>query len=85
MQKKVSLSTINRTHNKYFSNPKQIKRVLFLCSSKKLQRMKFLKFMKEKKISPDEFFFTDEIIFNISSYFNRNYKIRFSKQTQKNK
>jgi len=83
IQKRVSLSTINRTLNKGLSKPKQIKKVFFLSSSKKFQRLKFLQFMKQNNISPDKIFFTDESIFNLSSFFNRNYKIRLSKQTQK--
>ena len=68
IQKRVSLSTINRTLNKGLSKPKQIKKVFFLSSSKKFQRLKFLQFMKQNNISPDKIFFTDESIFNLSSF-----------------
>ena len=39
--------------------------------------------MKKNEIDPSKIFFTDESIFNLSSYFNQNYKIRLSKETQK--
>ena len=39
--------------------------------------------MKAHNISPSDIFFTDESIFNLSSYFNRNMKIRVSKRTEK--
>ena len=39
--------------------------------------------MKKNEIEPGDIFFTDESTFNLSSYFNRNYKIRLSPQTQK--
>ena len=82
-KKKVSLSTVNRTLNSFLSRPKQIKKVFFLSMTNREQRLKFLKFMKKNRIEPDSIFFTDESTFNLSSYFNRNYKIRLSPQTQK--
>ena len=82
-KKNVSLSTINRTLNNNISKPKQIKKVIFLSSTNKEQRLKFLNFMKKNDIGPANIFFTDESTFNLSSYFNRNYKIRLSRQTQK--
>ena len=81
--KKVSLSTVNRILNKYISKPKQIKKIFFLSTTNKIQRLQFLKFMKRNQIDPSKIFFTDESVFNLSSYFNRNYKIRLSKETQK--
>ena len=48
-----------------------------------MQRLQFLKFMTRNQIDPSKIFFTDESVFNLSSYFNRNYKIRLSKETQK--
>ena len=39
--------------------------------------------MKKNEIEPGDIFFTDESTFNLSSHFNRNYKIRLSPQTQK--
>lgn len=83
LQKKISVSTVNRILNKYISKPKQIKKVFFLSTTNKNQRLKFLKFMKRNDIDPSKIFFTDESIFNLGSYFNRNYKIRLSKETQK--
>ena len=44
--KKVSLSTVNRILNKDISKPKQIKKVFFLSTTNKMQRLQFLKFMK---------------------------------------
>ena len=82
-KKRVSLSTVNRTLNKHLSKPKQIKKVFFLSSTNREQRMKFLQFMKKNGIEPANIFFTDESTFNLSSYFNRNYKIRLSPLTQK--
>ena len=82
-QKKVSLSTVNKTLNQYLSKPKPIRKVFYLDENKKEQRLKFLKFMKAHNISPSDIFFTDESIFNLSSYFNRNMKIRVSKRTEK--
>lgn len=49
MQKKVSLSTVNKTLNKYLSKPKNIKKVFFLSSHDKIKIMKFLQFMKKIK------------------------------------
>ena len=39
--------------------------------------------MKRNQIDPSKIFFTDESIFNLSSYFNKNYKIRLCRETQK--
>ena len=47
MNKKVSLSTINNTLNKYISKPKPMRKVFFLCQKKKELRLRFLIFMKE--------------------------------------
>ena len=81
LQKKISLTTVNKTLNKYLSTPKQIKKVFFLSSENKKKRLKFLKFMKENKINPHKIFFTDESNFNVTSYLNRNYRIRLCKKT----
>ena len=82
-QKKVSLSTVNKTLNQYLSKPKPVRKVFYLDENKKEQRLKFLQFMKAHNISPSDIFFTDESIFNLSSYFNKNMKIRVSKRTEK--
>ena len=39
--------------------------------------------MKKNQISTENIFFSDESIFNLASYFNRNYKIRLSKKTSR--
>ena len=39
--------------------------------------------MKQNNLFPSQIFFTDESVFNVASYFNRNYKIRLSKTTSK--
>ena len=39
--------------------------------------------MAENSINPGDIFFTDESIFYLSSYFNKNYKIRLSHETQR--
>ena len=83
MLKKISLSTVNKTLNQYLSRPKQMRKVFYLNEKKKEQRLKFLLFMKENSISPDDIFFTDESIINLSSYFGKNNKIRISKRTAK--
>lgn len=83
LQKRVSLSTVNKTLNKYLSKPKNIKKVFKLSSVEKEKRIEFLQFMKKNEIYPENIFFTDESIFNLSSYFNRNYKIRLCKKTQR--
>lgn len=49
----------------------------------KEKRLEFLKFMKKNRISPKNIFFTDESNFNISSFFNRNSKIRLSNKTSR--
>ena len=79
--KKISLSTVNKTLNTCLSKPKQIRKVFYLTSSEKAKRLNFLRFMKQNHLFPNKIFFTDESIFNISSYFNRNCKIRLSKKT----
>ena len=83
LQKKVSLSTVNKTLNQYLSKPKPIRKVFYLDENKKEQRLRFLQFMKAHEISPSDIFFTDESVFNLSSYFGRNMKIRVSKRTEK--
>ena len=55
-QKKVSLSTINKTLNQYLSKPKPIRKVFYLDENKKEQRLKFLQFMKAHDISPSDIF-----------------------------
>ena len=82
MPKTISLSIVNKTLNQYLSKPKQMRKVFYL-NEKKEQRLKFLLFMKENSISPDDIFFTDESIINLSSYFGKNNKIRISKRTAK--
>ena len=83
MPKKISLTTVNKTLNQYLSRPKHMRKVFYLNEKKKEQRLKFLLFMKENSISPDDIFFTDESIINLSSYFGKNNKIRISKRTAK--
>ena len=70
IQKKISLSTSNKTLNKYISRPKNIKKVFYLSTYEKAKRFEFLKFMKQKGITPEKIFFTDESIFYLSSHFN---------------
>ena len=82
-QKKISLSTVNKVLNRYLSKPKQIKKVFFLSTLNKEKRLEFLKFMKKNRISPQNIFFTDESSFNISSFFNKNNKIRLSNKTSR--
>ena len=83
LQKKVSISTINKILNKFISKPKKIRKVFLLTETQKKKRYEFLEFMKKKKITPSDIFFTDESIFNLSSL-NGNCKIRISKKMQKN-
>ena len=83
IQKKISLSTANKTLNKYLSKPKNIKKVFFLSTKEKAKRFEFLKFMKQNGITPENIFFTDESLFFLSSYFNKNYKVRMCKNTQR--
>lgn len=64
MPKTISLSTVNKTLNQYLSKPKQMRKVFYLNEKKKDQRLKFLLFMKENSISPDDIFFSDESIIN---------------------
>ena len=54
-----------------------------MTETQKKKRYEFLEFMKKKKITPSDIFFTDESIFNLSSL-NGNCKIRISKKKQKN-
>ena len=42
LQKKVSLSTVNKTLNQYLSKPKPIRKVFYLDENKKEQRLRFL-------------------------------------------
>ena len=42
-QKKVSLSTVNKTLNKYLSKPKRIRKVFVLNEKQKEQRFNFFK------------------------------------------
>ena len=81
--KKISLSTTNKMLNKYVSKQKNIRKVFCLEKSEKSKRLQFLKFMRLNKITPSNIFFTDESIFNLSSYFNKNSKIRITKKTQR--
>ena len=83
LQKKISLSTANKTLNSGLSKPKQIRKVFYLTINEKAKRLNFLRFMKQNNLFPDKIFFTDESVFNIASYFNKNYKIRLSKRTSK--
>ena len=83
LPKKISLSTVNKTLNNCLSKPKNIRKVFFLSSNEKIKRLNFLRFMKQNQIFPDKIFFTDESIFNVASYFNRNYKVRLSRKTSK--
>ena len=83
IQKKISLSTANKMLNKYISKPKRIIKVFTLSLKEKAKRYEFLKFMKQNGITPEKIFFTDESIFYLSSYFNKNYKIRMCKRTQR--
>ena len=42
LQKKVSLSTVNKTLNQYLSKPKPIRKDFYLDENKKEQRLRFL-------------------------------------------
>ena len=46
----------------------------------KEKMLQFLNFIGKNGISPNDIFFIDENIFNLASYFNRNMKIRISKE-----
>ena len=83
LPKKISLSTANKTLNTCLSKPKQIRKVFYLSTIEKNKRLNFLRFMKQNNLFPSQIFFTDESVFNVASYFNRNYKIRLSKTTSK--
>ena len=48
-----------------------MRKVFFLNEKYKEQRLKFLLFMKENAISPENIFFTNESIMNLSSYFGK--------------
>jgi len=56
LQKKVSLSTVNKTLNQYLSKPKPIRKGFYLDENKKDQRLRFLQFMKAHEISPSDIF-----------------------------
>ena len=83
LQKKISLSKANKTLNSGLSKPKQIRKVFYLTINEKAKRLNFLRFMKQNNLFPDKIFFTNESVFNIASYFNKNYKIRLCKRTSK--
>ena len=48
IQKKVSISTINKVLNKFISKPKKIRKVFLLTETQKRKRYEFLEFMKKK-------------------------------------
>ena len=82
-RKKIGISTVNKILNKYLSKPKKIRKVFFLSTHQKEQRLNFLLFMKKHSITPRDIFFTDESIFTPSSFLNQSSKIRISKKMQK--
>ena len=83
-QKKISLSTANRILNKYIGKPKVLRKVFYLKKEERQLRLNFLKYMRDKNISPEDLFFTDESIFPLKVYSNRGTnKIRLCKKTQK--
>lgn len=55
-QKKVCLSSIYNTLNRYISYPKKMRKVFFLSETQKERKLKFLKFMEKNKISPEDIF-----------------------------
>ena len=80
-QKRISLSTANRVLNKYISKPKMIRKVFYLKQEEKQLRLNFLKYMRDKAISPEDLFFTDESIFPLKAYLNKGTnKIRLCKK-----
>ena len=54
-----------------------------LSEKNKEQRYNFLKFLQKHNISPDDIFFTDESVFNLS-FINGNCKIRITKKVRNN-
>ena len=81
IQKKVCLSTINNTLNRYISKPKKMRKVFIISEQNKEQRLNFLKFMQKISISREDILFTEESTFNLYSS-NANCKIRITKKVQ---
>ena len=61
-----------------------IRKVFYLKQEEKQLRLNFLKYMRDKAISPEDLFFTDESIFPLKAYLNKGTnKIRLCKKTQR--
>ena len=84
LNKKISLSTVNRILNKHIGKPRIIRKVFNLKPSERKLRVDFCKYMKENNLGPDQIFFTDESIFPLFTYMNKGTnKIRLCQKTRK--
>ena len=81
--KKVCVSTINKILNKFISKPIKMWKVFVLSEKNKEKRYNFLKFLQKHNMSPDNIFFKDESVFNLS-FINGNCKILITEKVRKN-
>ena len=62
--------TANKVLNKYIGKPKILRKDFYLKKEERQLRLDFLKYMRDKNISPEDLFFTDESIFPLKAYLN---------------
>ena len=76
----IEKTTINRILKQALWKPRKIRKVFFLTNEQKKERVKFCKWILDKKIKHDQIFFSDETKIDLSPFLNDS--IRLSKKNQ---
>ena len=64
----VHFTTVNNYLKEYFGRPRKIRKVFFLSQKQKIKRKEFCQMVLDKKIRPEQIFFTDESLIDLGSF-----------------
>ena len=64
----VHFTTVNNYLKEYFGRPRKIRKVFFLSQEQKIKRKEFCQMVLDKKIRPEQIFFTDESLIDLGSF-----------------
>ena len=77
----VHYTTVNNYLKEYYGKPRKIRKVFFLSKEQMEKRKKFCQMILDKKIKPEQIFFSDESKIELGSFTNDS--IRLDPQKQK--
>jgi len=64
----VHYTTVNNYLKEYFGRPRKIRKVFFLSKEQMIKRKQFCQMILDKKIKPEQIFFTDESLIDLGSF-----------------